>query len=164
MIPFNQWNAMKRIFITCFASFIIVIISCKKDDGINSDNASKRTLLINKKWQIQSNISIDSMNRETDLFTGLEAYQKDDYTLYNADSTYEINDNFILQSDSISKIIDSGTWLLSDDNSTLLRHSDMFQHDYEPVVIKQLSSTALITESYFPSDHSTIRTSYVSVP
>ena len=154
---------MKRIFITCFALFIIAIISCKKDESIDADGASKRILLINKKWQIQSNISIDSMNRETDLFTGLESYQKDDYTQYNADSTYEINDNIILLSDSTSKIIDSGTWLLSDD-STLLRHSDMFQHDYEPVVIKQLSSSALITVSYFPSDHSTIKTSYISVP
>ena len=104
------------------------------------------------------------MMRETDLFTSQEAYKKDDYLIFNEDSTYQLNDNIILQSDTASQIIDSGSWLLSSDNKQLLRHSDMYEHDYEPAVIKTLTCSTFITETYFPSDRSTIRTSYISVP
>jgi hypothetical protein len=155
---------MKNILILLFLFSLLTIASCNKDDDQDGSNQQNRQLLVNKKWQIQSNISIDSMNRETDLFSGQEEYTKDDYLIFNSDSTYELNDNIILQSDTASKIIDSGTWLLSSDNNQLLRHSDMYQRDYQPAFIKTLSASSFVIESYFPSDRSTIRTSYISVP
>ena len=104
------------------------------------------------------------MNRETDLFSGQEDYTKDDYLIFAADSTYQLNDNIILQSDTASTIIDSGTWLFSADNTQLLRHSDMYEHDYEPALIKTLTAITVVTESYFALYKSTIRTIYFIVP
>src|SRR6478735_2678709 len=155
---------MKNILILLFLFSLLTIASCNKDDDQDGSNQQNRQLLVNKKWQIQSNISIDSMNRETDLFSGQEEYTKDDYLIFNSASTYELNDNIILQSATASKIIDSGTWLISMDNNQLLRHSDMYQRDYQPALIKTLSASSFVIESYFPSDRSTIRTSYISVP
>ena len=154
---------MRQIFISCILFCVIGFTSCDKDDSAG-DREALRAKLINTKWQIQSNISIDSMMRETDLFSSQEEYKKDDYLIFNEDSTYQLNDNIILQSDTASQIIDSGSWLLSSDNTHLLRHSDMYEHDYEPALIKTLTSSTFIIETYFASDRSTIRTSYISVP
>ena len=163
VIFMNQFTAMRHIIITCFLFFLIAFTSCNKNaDQVGQRNAL-RAKLINNKWQIQSNISIDSMNHETDLFSDLEAYKKDDYLIFHSDSTYELNDNIILQTDSASQIIDSGKWLIPPDNMHLLRHSDMYDHDYEPAVIKTLTTKSFVTETYFASDRSTIRTSYISV-
>jgi hypothetical protein len=160
----DQPNAMRHIFISCIFFSAIAFISCDKNDSATGNNNFRPETLIDKKWQIQSNISIDSMNRETDLFSGQEAYTKDDYLIFSGDSTYQLNDNIILQSDTASKIIDSGTWLFSADNTQLLRHSDMYEHDYEPALIKTLTANSFVTETYFASDRSMIRTSYISVP
>jgi hypothetical protein len=160
----KQYAAMRQIFISWILFSAIAFTSCDKDDTDTGSNNFHPETLIDKKWQIQSNISIDSMNRETDLFSGQEAYTKDDYLIFAADSTYQLNDNIILQSDTASKIIDSGTWLFSADNSHLLRHSDMYERDYEPALIKALTANSFMTETYFASDKSTIRTSYISVP
>ncbi|HSB92382.1 MAG TPA: hypothetical protein VLC28_04660 [Flavitalea sp.] len=154
---------MRHILFTCMILSVLASSGCNKDDGNNDDTNSLRAALINHKWQIKSNISIDSMNRETDLLSGQEEYKKDDYLIFNEDSTYEVNDNIILQTDTASRIIDSGTWLISADNR-LVRHSDMYEHDYEPATIKTLTSSSFVTETYFPSDRSTIRTSYIKVP
>jgi len=160
----DQSNAMRRIFILCIVFSEIAYVSCDKDDSASGNNNFRPETLIDKKWQIQSNISIDSTNHETDLLSGQEGYTKDDYLIFAADSTYQLNDNIILQSDTASKIIDSGTWLFSADNTQLLRHSDMYEHDYEPALIKTLTANTFVTETYFASDRSTIRTSYISVP
>lgn len=145
-------------------SFLILFIAgilfaqCSKDEEITLEN--RMTLIANKKWVIVENTSVDSANHSTDLTQDVPEFEKDDYLLFNPDSSYELNDNNILRSDTVSKIIDAGKWLLTSGGTELMRESSVFNATYPVATIKEISETTLYLETYSPSDRSFIRTRY----
>ncbi|MGZ5247788.1 MAG: hypothetical protein ACXWV5_12085 [Flavitalea sp.] len=147
---------MRSFLVLFLAGFLFT--HCSKDDQINQEN--RETLIANKKWVVVTNLSIDSLNWSTDLTLNLPESHKDDYILFNTDSTYEINDNNILRPDSVSKIIDAGKWHLSSGGTELMRESTVFNSTYPAATIKEISETTLYLETYSPSDRSYIRTRY----
>lgn len=150
-----------KIVVICVLLTTLVSCSKTKEDA----GSDKRTeLLTNKKWQLISNISLDSVNTQTDLYTPLEAFKKDDYVIFNTDSTYELNDNVLLENDSTSRILDSGHWRFNEDRTQLLRTSDMYVRDYEPATIQELSENKLVIRTEFTSDRSAIITQYIRIP
>ena len=138
----------------------LIFYSCTKNDSVQVDN--RRSMLMNKQWKMTATISIDSNNNETDLYTGLPEYRKDDYFIFNADSTYELNDNVLLSADTISSIIDAGTWALTENGNRLELYSNFFNVTYEPAMIRVLTNDELYIERIYPSDRSKIRTWYRS--
>lgn len=145
-------------------SFLVLLLAgtllaqCSKDDEINQEN--RKSLIANKKWVMVDNVSIDSLNRSTDLTQDLPDFQQDDFLLFNPDSTYELNDNNLLRPDSVSKIIDAGKWMLGPSGNELLRESSVYNSTYAPATIKELTETVLYIETYSESDRSYIRTRY----
>lgn len=158
-VPFNK-GIMKPIYLMILILSCEVISSCSKDDNDTTKRKENRELLVDKKWVMSSNISIDSLNNQTDLLQDIEDYKKDDYFLFKPDSTYELNDNIELRYDTASVIIDAGKWVLSADGTELLRHSDVFTRTYSPAVIKEITDTSLLLESNFDTDNSKILTRY----
>jgi hypothetical protein len=121
-------------------------------------------MLIGKKWQAVSIMSrSDTSDAEIDRFINLPEYSKDDFLRFNADSTYELNDNLVLRSDTTSIIIDAGNWELTDGNNYLQMHSSVFTTTYHPALIKELTGASLLLERYFSSDSSTVTTRYRAV-
>lgn len=141
---------------------LLIISACGKDDSI--DSVSRHRQLMDTKWQVDMSVSIDSNGNETDLYSSLQEYAKDDYFLFKADSTYELNDNVLLRADSVSLIIDAGRWELSSDGSHLEMYSNVFNTEYEPARIVELNSAELLLERSYPGDRSRIRTRYRAVP
>jgi hypothetical protein len=121
-------------------------------------------LLAGKKWQVVSMVSkSDTSGQETDVFINLPEYRKDDFLRFNADSTYELNDNLILRSDTTEIIIDAGKWELADGNKYLQMHSYVFTTTYYPAEIKELTDNSLLLETYYESDSSRVTTRYRAV-
>ncbi len=151
---------MKRVMRSFLILFIagILFAQCSKDEEITLEN--RMTLIANKKWVIVENTSVDSANHSTDLTQDVPEFEKDDYLLFNPDSSYELNDNNILRSDTVSKIIDAGKWLLTSGGTELMRESSVFNATYPVATIKEISETTLYLETYSPSDRSFIRTRY----
>jgi hypothetical protein len=140
--------------------FGILQSGCTKDDTIEN----RRALLIEKKWQAVSMISkSDTSDQEIDMFINLPEYRKDDFFIFNPDSTYELNDNLILRSDTTEIIIDAGKWELSDGNNYLQMHSYIFTTTYYPALIKELTENSLMLETYYATDSSTVTTRYRAV-
>lgn len=137
-----------------------LIMGCSKKDHI--DEKSRKELLISNKWQVIAILSIDSAGNEKDIYSGLDDYQKDDYYIFNADSTYELSDNISVRNDTVSNIIDAGTWKLIQNDSHLEMRSNIFATTYQPALIKELTGTSLFLETTFVSDRSVIRTWYRS--
>lgn len=144
--------------------FLLLIVSlfskCSKDDVVRTDQPPVDSLLINTKWVVAENISIDSVNRTTDLTVDIPDFQRDDYLLFNADSTYELNDNEVLRSDTASLIIDAGKWELSADKKQIFRESTVFGSTYHPATIKEITRNTLYIETYSEADKSYVRTRY----
>lgn len=151
---------MKPIYLMMLLGCCACNLSCSKDDTDTTEKKENRELLIDKKWVVTSNISIDSLNNQTDLLQDIEDYKKDDYFLFKSDSTYELNDNIELRYDTASVIIDAGKWILSNDGTELNRHSDVYTRSYEPATIKELNDTLLVLESIFETDNSKLLTRY----
>lgn len=144
-----------------FSGLVIgmLFMSCTKDDTISVSNT--RQMLLNKKWKITETTSIDSNGNEKDLFSALPPYRKDDYLLFNNDSTYELNDNLELDEDSLSTIIDAGRWALTQNGTYLELHSNLLNSSYEPALIKEISDNMLYVERKYTSDNSIVRTRYI---
>ncbi len=145
--------------------FFIVIATvftfCSKDDTDEILGTSQvDSLLVGTRWIVTENIAIDSLNRTTDLTVDKPDFQKDDYLLFNRDSTYELNDNIILRSDTASLIIDAGKWQLSPDKKMILRESTVFNSTYPAATIKEISTNTLYLETHSDSDNSIVRTRY----
>jgi hypothetical protein len=148
--------------------FLITIASiltfCSKDDAEDiSFNEKVDSLLINTKWVIIENIAIDSLKKVTDLTADKPEFQKDDYLLFNRDSTYELNDNTILRSDTASLIIDAGKWQLSPDKKMIMRESTVFGSTYPAATIKEISTNTLYLETFSEADKSTVSTRYQKI-
>jgi hypothetical protein len=145
-------------------SFLILLVTgilfaqCSKDEEVTLQN--RQTLIANKKWVVVENVSVDSMNRTTDLTQEVPEFEIDDYLLFNPDSTYELNDNNILRSDTVSRIIDAGKWQLTSGGTEILRESTVFNTTYPVATVREISETTLYIETYSPSDRSFIRTRY----
>lgn len=148
---------MRWLCIAAVVTTISLLNACSKSD---SPGKSTRELLVNTQWVIVSNISVDSAGKETNILSSAPEYEKDDYMLFNEDSTYEINDNLILRSDTATRLVDAGTWLLSPDQKTLQRESRVYPTTYHPSSIKEISETELYLETSFPTDKSLIKTRY----
>ena len=141
---------------------LLVFMSCGKDDTVSVESATNK--LLNKRWILTSSVSIDSNGVEKDIFTPLPEYRKDDYFQFNADSSYEFNDNVELRSDSVSPIIDAGKWAFTRGGTYLELYSSFFNTTYEPALVQTLSDTELFLERRYTSDRSIIRTRYRSQP
>lgn len=146
-----------------YITFLSLLFACQRNDN-GEDLNYPFAKIADKKWQIVSNLSIDSSNNETDLYNDQEDFKKDDYFIFNSDSTYELNDNILLQSDSTAKILDAGRWELSSDGQYLLRTSDMYPIEYFPAHIVVLTADSLRTETSFPADNSKIITGFKRIP
>lgn len=152
---------MKSIFrYYILAVLSVALFACSKDD-INPLETKKQQL-IGKKWMLSSTVSIDSNGVETDILSDLPEYQRDDYFLFNADSTYELNDNILRSSDTLSIVLDGGSWALTQGGTYLELYSNFWNSMYEPALIKELTNDRLFLERYYSSDRSTIRTRYIS--
>jgi hypothetical protein len=156
-------NRVHMKYLVSFLIFggMIYCASCAKDDSIVVKNNAP--LLTGVKWEVISIISVDSLNKETDLYSTLPAFMKDDYFLFNADSTYELNDNVVLRADSASAIIDAGNWELTHNGDSLELHSNFFSTTYYPAFIKELTQTSLSLERYYPGDKAVVRTKYKAI-
>ena len=151
---------MKRVMRSFLILFIAgtLLAQCNKDEEVTLEN--RMTLIANKKWVVVENVSVDSANHSTDLTQDVPEFETDDYLLFNPDSTYELNDNNILRSDSVSKIIDAGKWQLTSGGTEIMRESTVFNTTYPVATVKEISETTLYLETYSPSDRSFIRTRY----
>lgn len=135
--------------------------SCAKDDTISTGNNTPT--LTGVKWQVTSIINIDSLNQETDLYSTLTDFMQDDYFLFNIDSTYELNDNLNLRSDSASPVIDAGNWELTHNGDSLELHSNFFSTTYYPAFIEELTPTTLSLKRYYPGDKAIVKTKYKAI-
>lgn len=90
---------------------LILFFSCKKDH-LNSGNTELREqLIVDKKWEpVALSYQLDNGSEGPDVFSSLPEYKKDDYWLFRADGSYEINDNEKLRPDILTSFIDAGTW------------------------------------------------------
>lgn len=148
---------MRWQFPAVLGILILFLAACSKSEVSGKD---VRGLLVSKQWVIVSNISVDSTGKEVDILASAEEYEKDDYLLFNEDSTYEINDNLILRSDTATRLLDAGTWMLSPDQKTLERESRIYPTIYHPSTIKEISESELYLETSFSTDKSLIKTRY----
>ena len=150
-----------------FLLFILVttlLTFCSKDDqDVILGTSQVDSLLVDSRWMITENIAIDSLNRTTDLTIDKPEFQKDDYLLFNRDSTYELNDNRILRSDTTSLIVDAGKWQLSPDKKMILRESTVFNSTYPAATIKEISTNTLYLETHSDADKSIVRTRYQKI-
>lgn len=135
----------------------LLLVACSKSEG---PGKVARELLVGKQWVVVSNISVDSTGKEIDILSSVAEYEKDDFLLFNEDSTYEINDNLVLRSDTATRLLDAGTWMLSPDQKTLQRESRIYPTIYHPSSIKEVSESELYLETSFPTDKSLIKTRY----
>jgi hypothetical protein len=99
---------MKRLL---YPFALIFLFSCKKDH-LNTGNTELRDqLIVDKKWEpVALNYKQDNGSEGPDVFSSLPEYKKDDYWLFRADGTYEINDNLKLRPGVLTSFIDAGTW------------------------------------------------------
>ena len=148
---------MRTSICVLLAITITIFASCSKDDKI--EQKSSVSLLTGKKWQLTEIISIDSTGKQDDLFSELPEFEKDDYFLFNADSTYELNDNLQLRADSADRIIDAGDWEIIEGNKILMA-SNVFYTTYHPAEILEINENSLYVQRVFPTDKSTIRTRF----
>ncbi len=139
-------------------ALILLITGCDKDDDLVPGNI--REQLVAKKWKRISIVSTDSAGTETDLYTPLAEFQKDDYLLFNADSTYELNDNLTLRADTVTRIVDAGKWELVENNTAIRMYSNIFLTWYEPLSILTLNEQTLEVKADFASDRSSVKTVY----
>lgn len=149
---------MKHALSSLIFCTVILYASCAKDDTVQVQH--KEQSLTGIKWEVTSIVSIDSLNHETDLFSTLPDFMKDDYFLFNPDSTYELNDNLILRADSVSPIVDAGNWELTHNGDSLTLHSNFFSTTYYPAFIEELTQTTLSLKRYYPGDKTVVRTKY----
>ena len=145
-----------------FAIVWVLSLSCSKDDE-NAIPANARELLTASKWQLIEQIQIDSTGKSENLYPTLPSFRKDDYYLFKQDSSYEVNDYLELRSYTTELIIDAGRWELTNNNSVLQLHSNMYTTTYEPATIQELSASTLATETKYPGDRSIVRTRYRSL-
>ena len=133
---------------------------CTKDDTIQVKNYEQ--LLVDKKWQLTAITTGSANGVSVNKFDSLPAYSKDDYFLFKADSTFELNDNIdTMPGSKHSRILDEGTWELTS-SGDLDMHSDVFNSDYTRAKILELDSKVLRLERRHPGDGSVTTTSYKS--
>ena len=140
------------LFMVVFA--LIVNISCEK---VQIAGKSRKEMLVNKRWQISAK-SVQNGNGvlTQDAYSSMPANEKDDFFIFNSDSTYEFNDNTNTRTDSTSVVLDAGTWELIDNDKYLELHSTVFTTTYNPSLIKELTDTKLYLETRYPGDGSII--------
>jgi hypothetical protein len=93
-------------------------------------------------------------------YDSLPSFSKDDYFLFNRDSTYELNDHIDTMPGKNSKILDAGTWNIDNRQTYLEMHSDLYNTTYTPARIIELSAVKLILERTHPGDGSVTVTTY----
>jgi hypothetical protein len=158
--PARVLTAMKKIVSYLFlCGLTFIFYSCIKNDSIVI--SSKADQLINKKWRLIAKQSkADSSAPIINDYDSLPDYDKDNYYLFREDSTYEYNDNAVIQPDSTSPILDTGRWEFTDNGNYLQLHSDVYTRSYNPSLIKELTETKLYLETKYPGDGSIIWTTY----
>lgn len=152
---------MKHVLSSLILGAVLLYASCAKDDTVQVQH--KEQSLTGIKWEVTSIVSVDSLNRETDLYATLPGFMKDDYFLFSPDSTYELNDNQILRADSVPAIVDAGNWELTHNGDSLTLHSNFFSTTYYPAFIEELTQTTLSLKRYYPGDKTLVRTKYKAI-
>ena len=134
------------------------LISCTKDDDIVIER--KQWVLINTRWQLTGVLEKTFNGVFTNKYDSLPSFRKDDYFVFKADSTYELNDHLDTMPGKNSKILDAGVWSINAAQTHIKMHSDVFNTDYNPARIVELTSTRLSLERVHPGDGSVTVTTY----
>ena len=145
MVIYCLFTPMKILqFVTAFL-FSVLIYSCTK-------NSSRTTLLTEKKWQRTSIIlsyDTDTGRKYQDTYSQLPDYEKDDYYTFHSDSTYELNDNVVLNPSVTSLVLVHGTWYFTENESFLQIIIPSITFFIHPARILKLTNDELETENSF---------------
>lgn len=104
---------------------LLAFVSCKKS---KSDLASERSsLLVDKKWQLTDYDQDWNGDNGTPVhfeqISALPEFLRDDYMIFRADNTLEINDNQILDPDD-PIAVHHGTWHFEENGTVLVMEID----------------------------------------
>lgn len=131
---------------------------CTEDDNIMIER--KQWTLINTRWQLTGLSEKTASGPFSNKYDSLPSFRKDDYFVFRSDSTYELNDHLDTMPGKNSKVLDAGVWTINAAQTHLQMHSDVFNTDYNPARILELTSTRLSLERVHPGDGSVTVTTY----
>ena len=129
------------------AVMVLIFVACKDDElyGINSN--TKSYLLANKKWQTSA-IYVKSPQGLVirDEYVLLPEFRKDDYYLFRADSTFELNDNVSRDPIATSPVLASGNWNLIKSEQFLKLETTYNPYFQDSIKIASLTESSLTVE------------------
>lgn len=140
---------------------LVIVLSyfgCTEDDNIVIER--KQWVLINTRWQLTGLSEKTAGGPFSNKYDSLPSFRKDDYFLFHADSTYELNDHLDTMPGKNSKVLDAGVWRINAAQTHIEMHSDVFNADYNPARIVELTNTRLSLERVHPGDGSITVTTY----
>ena len=149
---------MKKLLPAICVMICFYLVGCIKDDTIVIE--PQQPVFVNKKWQLTGMTMKIANEPFSNRYDSLPSFRRDDYFLFNPDSTYELNDNKDTIPGKNSKILDAGTWILDRTNTNLQMHSTVFNTTYTPAKIIQLNTTTLSLERTQTGDGSVTVTTY----
>lgn len=127
---------------------ILSLFSCKQDNlyGINTD--TRLSLLVDKKWQtVAMYVKSPEGTIIRDNLALFPDYRKDDYYLFRADSSFELNDHVNLQPGSLSPVIDSGSWTFTNQDQFIVMSGGSELPNLSPLKINVITQTDLTLQA-----------------
>lgn len=129
---------MKKVLI--LIALLPFVFSCKKDEPAPSNTAK----LTGKNWKMTAYTISPGILGQTNLYAGMSACEKDDFTTYNTNGT-SVDDEGATKCNSSDPQTTSGTWSWGANETTL--------------IVKENGSSTAVVVNVLQNDGTTLKVS-----
>jgi hypothetical protein len=138
------FKTMKKINLLLIITLTVLVFNCKKDEKATTP-ISKKDLLTGKSWILSAETVSPPMNVSgtliSDLFSQMDACDKDDIGRFNSNGTYTIEEGLTKCNANDPQVFETGTWTFNSDETILVMTSGS---SISNAKIQTLTATQLI--------------------